>query len=503
MAGDDMEHSPGPNEADWSPTSLTSAVAAELYAALFEHSADGIILSLLDGAILRANPAACRILRTTEAELQRMGRAGLVVVEPALLEKLAERLAQGWAVGELQFRRGDGVVIPVAVTSGLLPGPAGRRFAYNLFREVTAERQAEAALRASEARYRALADSITDSVFALDAQLRYTFWNRASERNSGIAARDALGRSLRELYPDAAGAEAEAVYREVLRTGVARSFSTSYPIAGQPQRWDVDCYPAGDGLTVFCRDVTARHELQERLTRVERLASLGTLAAGMAHELNNPLTAVVGNLGFALEQVRTLATEAPASAPLGDAAAALQDAADGAKHIKEIVGALKRIAPTSPVQAAHADLRRSLELALEVARPALTPCAGVRLEVPDLPAVAVPEPDLVQLWASLLVNAGQATGARPNLVRVTAALLTPTVVQVRLEDGGEGMGPAVLARAFEPFFSTRGVGGGKGLGLAVCRGLVMAAGGEIALASQPGQGTTVSVQLPVARTPPD
>ncbi len=382
----------------------------------------------------------------------------------------------------------------------------GGRHLLLLLSDITELKRAEEALRASEARYRSLADSVTDAVFAFDDQLRYTFWNRECERNTGIAARDALGRGLLELFPGSAGGEAEQVYREVLRTGQPRSFSTSFPIGGVAQSWDVDCYPSADGLTVYSRNVTSKRELQERLGQMQRLASLGTLAAGMAHEINNPLTAVVTNLGFAAEQVRTLVASGGAAeagvAGLADAAGALQDATDGALRIKGIVSALKRIAPGAPSEAAHCELGRAVDLAREASAGALAACAAVQVEVPTLPPVAMPEADLVQVLTNLLVNAGQATGPAPNLVRISAGTLAPDQLMVRIEDGGLGMGPEVLARAFEPFFSTRGVGGGQGLGLPVARGLVTAAGGDITLASEQGRGTVVTLRLPLARPQP-
>lgn len=166
------------------------------------------------------------------------------------------------------------------------------------------------------------------------------------------------------------------------------------------------------------------------------------------------------------------------------------------------MAALRRIAPGAPPEPTRCDLRRAADLATLAARHALAPCAGVQLEVADLPPVALPEADLVQVLTNVLVNAGQATGPSPNVVRISGQALGPDQVEVRVEDGGLGMGPEVLARAFEPFFTTRGVGGGQGLGLPVARGLVTAAGGDITLSSEQGRGTVVTLRLPVARSQP-
>lgn len=374
----------------------------------------------------------------------------------------------------------------------------------NLVSDVTERMQGEEALRVSETRYRTLADSITDAVFAYDAQLRYTFWNRECERRTGIAARDAIGKAAVELYPEFAGSKAEQVYREVLRTGVPRSFETPFALGGRVRHYDVDCYPSAGGLTVLSRDVTERRDLQERARRAERLSALTTLVAGMAHEINNPLVAVLGNLEFAREllgrQQAPGGGEGAAGEELAEAVSGLRDAAEGARRIQEIVAALRAIAPRNGAEGgeASADLKAAVQLALVVARHAVERCAAVTVQVPALPRVALAEGDLVQVLVNLLVNAGQATGDRPNRVLVSAAQGEAGAVVLAVRDTGAGMSPEVLARVFDPFYSTKGVGAGRGLGLPVCRGILLAAGGDIRLESTPGAGTAVTVVLPAA-----
>jgi signal transduction histidine kinase len=120
----------------------------------------------------------------------------------------------------------------------------------------------------------------------------------------------------------------------------------------------------------------------------------------------------------------------------------------------------------------------------------------VEVDVPPVSGLTITHPDLVQLLAHLLINAGQATGMQPNHVRVDGAVRDPGHVELRISDTGAGMTDVTMARAFEPFFTTREIGKGRGLGLSVCRGIAEAVGGEIRLASRPGEGTTVTVVLP-------
>ena len=128
----------------------------------------------------------------------------------------------------------------------------------------------------------------------------------------------------------------------------------------------------------------------------------------------------------------------------------------------------------------------------------LTECASVVVEVPTLPDLAVSEGEIVQVLASLLANAAQATSEHPNHVRVSAEQRNPRSVVVKVCDTGHGIARGVLPRIFDPFFTTRGVGEGRGLGLSVSLGIVRAAGGDIYVDTTEGCGTTITVRLPVA-----
>jgi len=482
---------------------LAGALAANQR--LVEAAPVGILVyQAASGRCVLANPAVQAMVGGTEAQLlaqdfREIGSwkaTGLVAAAEAALATGAEQRLT------LKVNTSFGRVIWTDVVLTTFEREGGKHL-LALLSDTTAREQAVQDVRASEAKYRALADSVTDMVFALDSQLRYTFWNREAERSTGIATRDAIGKTIYDLFPSSAGGEMERVFREVLRTGTVRSFHSTYLLAGKTRHHDLDCYPAADGITVFSRDTTERREWQERVSHMERLAAVGTLVAGVAHEINNPLTAVTFNVGFALEKARRLAKAGagPAQQPaLEDLVAGLDDAAGAAQRIKEIVSALRLIAPGRAAGAGAADLRRTIDLALVVAKHALAAAAGVTIDVPALPPLRISEPDLVQLLANLLVNAGQATGAGPNQVRVSAWLGSPGVVALTISDTGAGMAAEVQARAFEPFFSTRGVGGGTGLGLSVCRGIALSAGGHIELRSEAGKGTTATVTLPVAAT---
>ena len=145
----------------------------------------------------------------------------------------------------------------------------GRLTAIGILLDITERKQMEEALRKSEKRYRELADSIDDVFFAMDGDLRYTYWNRASEELTGISARDAIGKPLNELFPDTKGTKAQKAYLEVLRTRQPQSFESEYRLGDRDFIFEISAYPFGDGISVFVNDVTERKKAAEALRESE------------------------------------------------------------------------------------------------------------------------------------------------------------------------------------------------------------------------------------------
>jgi signal transduction histidine kinase len=246
------------------------------------------------------------------------------------------------------------------------------------------------------------------------------------------------------------------------------------------------------GLEVLVEERTAELKaLHEKLRRSERLATLGQVAAGVAHEVNNPSAVIAGNL----EHV--LAGLAAGRIP-GDARECLEDSVQAVRHISRIVRQLLDAGRVAG-QAAHACPVPVAPIVAEAARAARVAGGHVQLEA-DVPAqlqVAGEEGVLYQVLLNLLVNAVQAIPGERSDGRVTVTA-APHGGRVRIEvrDNGTGMPEDVLRRAFDPFFSTKAPGRGTGLGLAISRGLVASAGGDLRLESTPGQGTRAVIELP-------
>jgi signal transduction histidine kinase len=239
--------------------------------------------------------------------------------------------------------------------------------------------------------------------------------------------------------------------------------------------------------------------LRERLGQAERMAAVGTLAGGMAHEINNPLSCIVANLRFLRAALGRPAADAEEAAEVEQAIA---DAADAAERMRDIVAALRAFAVGETEYPTRTCLRAAIDESVKVAHHALQACSEVACEAADLPEIEVNPQSVVQVLASILVNAGQATADRPNRVRIRAGAEGSEHVFVEVADTGAGIPAAVLPHIFEPFFSTKSVGKGKGLGLSVSLGIARALGGDIRAESRVGEGTTFRVVLPRRRASP-
>jgi len=243
-----------------------------------------------------------------------------------------------------------------------------------------------------------------------------------------------------------------------------------------------------------------RAELERRLTLTDRLSSLGTLAAGMAHEINNPLAFVGANLELVAEALR-----APELPPLAAAGAleAVEDARVGADRIRRIVQGLQAFAAPDRRARVTLTLPSVVEKAAALVMNEIRHRARFVREDAGAPAVHADEGGLTQLLVNLLLNAAQAIAPgceAANEIRVvTRTEGGRAVLEVR--DTGEGIPPAHLERIFDPFFSTRGPGVGTGLGLSICHAIATAHGGDLSVESSPGTGTVVRLRLPPAEAP--
>ncbi|MCY1021672.1 sensor histidine kinase [Pyxidicoccus sp. MSG2] len=312
------------------------------------------------------------------------------------------------------------------------------------------------------------------------------------EDEYGLLARafNRMARQLRELIEERqrrAREDAEASERETRRNNMLLEATVRERTA--------ELEHANTRLTESLRELQAT---QAQLLFADRLASVGQLAAGIGHEINNPLAFIISNLEYVQEELRL--QDGGVERSRTEVRLALSEAREGAERVRLIVRELRNLARPDSLESGPVDLKAVVRSAEKMAIHLIRTRARLVLDVDDAPPVHGNGARLCQVVLNLLLNAAHAIepgGGQRHTIRVSARAQEAQTVLVEVEDTGCGIPPENLGRIFDPFFSTRPVGTGTGLGLAVCHGIVASHGGEISVESEVGKGTTVRVKLPV------
>lgn len=362
--------------------------------------------------------------------------------------------------------------------------------------DVSAARQE---LARSEERYRLIIEHAPYGIFALDVEGRFTEMNRAGQAILGRTTHELIGRGFREVIAPGDLAVAEAAFVRVLTEpgdetelalDIVRPDGTVRSLEIIMARFEG---PGSRLLYGIARDVTEYKARDLHLRRMERLASMGTLIAGVAHELNNPLTAVRGFAQLLLMD--------PRSDEDREALEMIQRKAD---RVAKIVTDLGRVARETQEKTAIelVDVNEVVRHVLRVRAYHLRThnvATEVRLS-PNLPPVVGSRPDLEQVFLNLVTNAEQAfSDAAQTRVLSLRSYESATRVCVDITDNGQGIPPELLTQIFDPFFTTKKPGEGTGLGLSLVQRLLEGHGAEIKVQSTIGSGTTFSVRLPLVQ----
>jgi nitrogen-specific signal transduction histidine kinase/ActR/RegA family two-component response regulator len=255
------------------------------------------------------------------------------------------------------------------------------------------------------------------------------------------------------------------------------------------------------GVVMVARDITQQKQSEAKLIGADRMAAMGMLAAGVAHEINNPLTSVVANLDL-------LSRELPAAVSddsRGRLLEVIRDASEAALRIRDIARDIRVFSRAEEQQTRPVDVHHVLDSALRIVAVELRYRARLVTHFEPVPAVEASESRLAQVFVNLITNAAQAIPlgrAEENQVRVSTRLDASGKVVVEVSDSGVGMPAETVKRIFEPFFTTKGAPEGTGLGLAICDRIVRDLGGEIVVESEPGRGSRFLVELPASRSAP-
>jgi PAS domain S-box-containing protein len=430
---------------------------------------------------------------------------------PNVMRDLQVLHAHGGHSIEYRFRHADGTYRHMRDVAEVIRDESGNaREVVGYWIDVTEHAHTLEALHKSEANFRALIEhSMTAVLVQRDG--RFLYANPAAAAMFGyddpaeMAGIDVLDlchpddrESIRKRmqHTDEHGATPPSARRMLRRDGSV--------IVGEAEavRLDFDGQPAN---VVFARDVTERQQMFARMALADRMLTVGTLAAGVAHEINNPLAYIATNLEILAFDLPRVLAGLPTRISPAELPALVADARDGVDRVSAIVRDLRTFArPVEDEEAPAAiDVVSVLETSIKMAANEIRHRAQVvESYAPGLPQASGHSSRLGQVFLNLLINAAQAIPegrAEHNEIRVRA---NPAPdgrhVVIEVEDTGVGIAASIVPRIFDPFFTTKAPGVGMGLGLAISHQSVCAMGGDITVTSKPGFGTTFRITLPVA-----
>lgn len=465
---------------------------------LFESLQEGVYISNPEGKLLEVNPALVTILGyDTKEDLLNLPPEQLNVDasgEPALGRGGSQ--SGRTRTREIRLKRKDGgVAVCVDTSAGVMEAGQIVRYQGTLV-DVTEKRAMERQLRRQEEFRRHLLESFPDLILVLDLKGQYTFVSARIGELLGYGPEYLMGKNVEDV--EKTSPELAELYRTVA-TGQSALTSCEYGSQHRDGSWrtmlgmaspllDAEGKPAG--VIVSVRDVTTEKRLEQQIIQSERLAAMGQMIGGFAHELNNPLTSILG--------MAELLQEGPASEGARKQIVILHQQA---RRAAEIVQNLQYFArPPAP---GHSQVNLN-ELVQRTVQMQAYPLRKSNITVdflpePSIPAIVADPNQLMQVFLNLLLNAEQAIRETREKGTIRVRLgRKPDAVSIVFQDDGPGISPENLAHIFDPFFTTKRPGRGTGLGLSICKTVLREHGGNIEAASAPGGGAVFTITLPVA-----
>ena len=467
------------------------------YSQLFDNALEVILLKEPDtGNIVGANRKACEVLSFSKKELLSMTLSDIISPEsePDSRNILSIIKARGEFIFETCYRKKDGSFLNVEVSAKLIDFH-GKKLVQSFARDITIRKQAEKELTF-------LANITTNSPLAIvgtDNNGIITSWNKGGEIIFGYSAEEIIGKPYRVLVPDELESTKKRLLQEALVKGLLEEIETERISKGGkriPVKITYSVIKDDDGISLgvayIIRNIEQERELHRQLIQSEKLSTMGQLVSGVAHELNNPLTGVIGfSELLMMESFDGIKDD-------------LKKIHKEATRAKRIVQNLLSFARMHKPEKTKVDLNAIINNVLELKSYEMK-VDNIEISyspAPDLPVTMGDPHQLQQVFLNIINNAHQAmvsSGNSGNLAIKTFS--QESTLFVEFIDTGPGIPNENITKIFDPFFTTKEVGKGTGLGLSLSYGIIRDHGGYIQVCSQVRKGTTFTVELPLVIDP--
>jgi PAS domain S-box-containing protein len=487
------------------------------YRAIFNATADSLVLRDAEFRVVDVNPAYERLSGRTRAEV--LGRGDLTMSPPELTQRVkhmhASALAGEHVVFEARAMRKDGSRFDIE-TRGVPIMHQGRPHVLYIGRDISAKKSEEALLRASEEQYRAIFNASADALVLRDAEARVVDVNPAFLEISGFSREEVLSNTRWIFAVPEMGAMAKEMHRRVIA-----GESVQFEIQGRrkdgsaievemravPIRYRGKPHALG-----MARDITARKmeeaergQLEAQLRQAQKMEAIGQLTGGMAHDFNNILQGILGNLTLVQDRV-----EAQGDAKL---ARYLERAHTSAQRARDLIQQMLTFSRGRRGAPRVLALPPLIAETAKLLRPTLPSSIELDTSLEDnVGAVRADPVQIEQVLLNLCINARDAMAGegtirlavrnargQGNVCTSCRQKLAGSFVELSVRDSGPGIAPGVVDRMFEPFYSTKEVGKGSGMGLSMVHGIVHEHGGHVVVDTAPGKGATFRILLPDAQ----
>jgi two-component system cell cycle sensor histidine kinase/response regulator CckA len=494
-------------------------ISEENFKAIVHYMPEGILIGIRE-RILFVNPALVGMLGYESPEdLIRCEPSRLI--HPDYLDIVLKRVDRvfgkegGTPLLEYPWVRKDGSPVFVEVSSISIQFE-GQPALMSVLRDVSKRKKTEDALARSNENFRVIIQRMREGV-AIFIEDRILFANDAIANMFGYDfPAEIEGRLVYDFIPPEFHSTARERFKGIFDEGVSNPV-VAIPMVGKDgKRIEVEStsgpieFDGKPAAMAVLRNMTTQNQIERQAALNEKLATVGTLAAGVAHEINNPLAYVLANLAFLREHLDELKAHTETRGDMDEKYRALfsdlqvetADIGEGGERIRDIVRGLKSFTRVSGDEVEKVDLNKTIELAVKLCLHEIKRKALLEKDfAPDLPVLEANSGKLQQVFINLLINSAQAmegNASGENKIKIRTGADKDGVF-AEFTDTGKGIPDKVISRIFEPFFTTKPIGVGTGLGLYICDEIIRNYQGTLKVQSREGVGTTFTVRLPAAK----